>query len=166
MKAILEHWRQIFRFSLLACCLLFFVPQYVESSTVPVLIRDAVFLVSKVNRQERKQLRRGTIFHVGGGYYRTAAHVVENSLGEYEGKGFDEWAFFPADEFGSRATSVAAWERWRSSAWTHGGVGRTSRASTPTTRRFCARRTTLPESRRQPPLDQQSVSAYLCGGSR
>jgi hypothetical protein len=68
----------------------------------PSSIRDAVALVARRNPQTGDHVPIGTAYHVGGGSFRTAAHVATATLPRrYEGRGFDELGLFQADEFGN-----------------------------------------------------------------
>lgn len=68
----------------------------------PSSIRDAVALVAWHNPQTGAHVPIGTAFHVGGGAFRTAAHVATAALPRrYEGGGFDELGLCGADEFGN-----------------------------------------------------------------
>jgi hypothetical protein len=70
----------------------------------PSSIRNAVVLVARRNPQTDERVPIGTAFHVGGGVFRTAAHVATATLPRrYEGRGFDELGLYQADEFGNPA---------------------------------------------------------------
>lgn len=77
----------------------------------PVVIRNTVVLVAKRNPKNDLYESVGTAFHVGGGWFRTAAHVVRAQLPKrYEGKGYDEWALYQSDEFGNPGRFLSAFE--------------------------------------------------------
>ncbi len=73
--------------------------------------QQAVVLVAKRNPERRDYVAWGTAFHAGDGWFRTAAHVVETPLPRrYEGKGYDEWAVYQADEFGNPGRWIGRFE--------------------------------------------------------
>jgi len=89
-------------------------------AALPAGIQQTVMLVVKRNPESGSYVSIGTAFHVGGGWLRTAAHVVETPLPKrYEGKGFDEWAVYLADEFGNPHSLLGRFEvscvdrRWK-----------------------------------------------------
>jgi hypothetical protein len=68
----------------------------------PSSIRDAVALVAWHNPETDEYVPIGTAFHIGGGSFRTAAHVATAALPRrYEGRGFDQLGLFQANEFGT-----------------------------------------------------------------
>src|SRR3990172_5510483 len=68
----------------------------------PSLILHSVVLVGRRNPQTDEYVAIGTAFPVGGGLFRTAAHVATATLPRrYEGRGFDEMGLYQADEFGN-----------------------------------------------------------------
>lgn len=70
----------------------------------PTAIHQSIVLVAKRNPQTSAYVPIGTAFHVGDGLFRTAAHVATATLPRrYEGRGFDEWVLYQADEFGNPA---------------------------------------------------------------
>ena len=70
----------------------------------PSSILHSVVLVGRRNPQTGEYVAIGTAFHVGGGLFRTAAHVATATLPRrYEGRGFDETGLYQADEFGNPA---------------------------------------------------------------
>lgn len=77
----------------------------------PAVIRNAVVLIAKRNPGNDLYISVGTAFHVGGGWFRTAAHVVRAQMPKrYEGKGYDEWALYQSDEFGNPGRYFSAFE--------------------------------------------------------
>lgn len=81
------------------------------ASAPPARIRNAVVLVVKRDPEEGKYVPIGTAFHIGGGWFRTAAHVVRSKLPKrYEGKGYNEWALHRSDEFGNPGRYLGAFE--------------------------------------------------------
>jgi len=86
----------------------------------PSSIRTAVVLVAKRNPATGDYVPIGTAFHVGEGWFRTAAHVVTATLPRrFEGKGLDQWSLFDADEFGNPRRFVGPFDiacvdaRWK-----------------------------------------------------
>jgi hypothetical protein len=68
----------------------------------PPAVRAAVLLVVLRNPGSGEAEPIGTAFHIGGGWYRSAAHVVTAKLPRrFEGKGLDQWTLVEADEFGN-----------------------------------------------------------------
>ena len=68
----------------------------------PASIRTAVVLVAKRNPESGDYVPIGTAFHIGDGWFRSAAHVVTATLPRrFEGKGLEQWSLFDADEFGN-----------------------------------------------------------------
>jgi hypothetical protein len=86
----------------------------------PPSIRAAVLLVVLRNPGTGEYQPIGTAFHIGGGWYRSAAHVVTARLPRrFEGKGFEQWSLVDADEFGNPGRVVGPFEtvcvdaRWK-----------------------------------------------------
>jgi hypothetical protein len=86
----------------------------------PPAIRSAVLLVVLRNPESGEYVPIGTAFHVGGGWFRSAAHVVTTKLPRrFEGKGLDQWTLVDADEFGNPQRAVGPFEilcvdtRWK-----------------------------------------------------
>lgn len=86
----------------------------------PPSIRAAVRLVVLRNPSSGEAVPIGTAFHIGGGWYRSAAHVVTTKLPRrYEGRGLDQWSLVDADEFGNPQRVVGPFEiacvdaRWK-----------------------------------------------------
>jgi V8-like Glu-specific endopeptidase len=68
----------------------------------PPAIRTAVLLVAKRNPTSGESVPIGTAFHIGDGWYRSAAHVVTATLPRrFEGKGLDQWSLIDSDESGN-----------------------------------------------------------------
>lgn len=102
----LRWWR-----SLVAAAVMMAITAASVQATPPAAIQQAVVLVAKRNPETRQYLPIGTAFHIGDGWFRTAAHVATATLPRrYEGKGFDEWAIFSADEFGNPARWIGRFE--------------------------------------------------------
>jgi len=87
----------------------------------PPSIRTAVRLVVKRNPVSGESVPIGTAFHIGGGWYRSAAHVVTATLPRrFEGKGLDQWSLIDSDEYGNPRNFVGPFEivcvddRWKS----------------------------------------------------
>ncbi len=107
------------RLLILGTCMLLGLP-IAFAAAPPQQVLQSVVLVSLGSPRERKYIERGTAFHVGGGWFRTAAHVVKTPLpDEYQGKGYDEWELSLANEFGNptfapigRAEVVCVDKRW------------------------------------------------------
>jgi hypothetical protein len=79
-----------------------------------------VLLVVLRNPSSGEFVPIGTAFHIGGGWYRSAAHVVTTKLPRrYEGKGLEQWSLVDADEFGNPQLVVGPFEivcvdaRWK-----------------------------------------------------
>jgi hypothetical protein len=94
-------------------------PQQTSAAIAPAM-RNAILLVARRNPLEDKFVPVGTAFHVGNGWFRTAAHVASSQLPyRYKGRGFDEWALYQADEFGNPGRRVAGFDvkcvdpRWK-----------------------------------------------------
>lgn len=94
----------------------------VAHAAPPSRILQAVALAVRLNPQTGRYLAVGTAFHVGGGLFRTAGHVAQSRVPpEEEGKGYEQWALFLADEFGSprhllgHAEVACADRRWAES---------------------------------------------------
>jgi hypothetical protein len=86
----------------------------------PLSIRAAVLLVVLRNPSSGEFVPIGTAFHIGGGWFRSAAHVVTSKLPRrFEGKGFEQWALVDSDEFGNPQRVVGPLEsvcvdtRWK-----------------------------------------------------
>src|SRR3989304_8497274 len=86
----------------------------------PASIRTAVVLVAKRNPESGAYVPIGTAFHIGDGWFRSAAHVVTATLPRrFEGKGLEQWSLFDADEFGNPRRFVGPFEvvcvdaRWK-----------------------------------------------------
>ncbi len=86
----------------------------------PASIRTAVVLVVKRNPETQERVAIGTAFHIGDGWFRTAAHVVTITLPRrFEGKKLDQWGLFEADEFGNPRRFIGPFEvtcvdsRWK-----------------------------------------------------
>lgn len=74
-----------------------------QAAAPPSHVQQTVVLVARRNPQGQR-LPVGTAFHIGGGLFRTAAHVALSQIPpEEEGKGYDDWALYRADEFGNPA---------------------------------------------------------------
>jgi hypothetical protein len=85
-------------------------PQPVASAP-PALIRNAVVLVARRNPANDRYVSVGTAFHIGGGWFRTAAHVIRAPMPKrFEGRGFDEWALYQSDEYGNPGAYLNAFE--------------------------------------------------------
>jgi len=94
----------------LFCAFLILTLRPAPASAAPAaVIRNAVVLIAKRNPGNDQHISVGTAFHVGGGWFRTAAHVVRAQMPKrYEGKGFDEWALYQSDEFGNPERYLSA----------------------------------------------------------
>ncbi len=86
----------------------------------PPSIRAAVRLVVLRNPASGEAQPIGTAFHIGGGWFRSAAHVVTATLPRrFEGKGLEQWALIEADEFGNPSQVAGPFEtvcvdpRWK-----------------------------------------------------
>jgi hypothetical protein len=86
----------------------------------PPSIRTAVRLVVKRNPVSGESVPIGTAFHIGEGWYRSAAHVVTATLPRrFEGKGLDQWSLIDSDEYGNPRNFVGLFDiicvdaRWR-----------------------------------------------------
>lgn len=92
-----------------------------QAAAPPSYVQQTVVLVARRNPQGLR-LPVGTAFHVGGGLFRTAAHVALSHVPpEQEGKGYEDWALYRADEFGNpadilgRTAIVCSDQRWSAS---------------------------------------------------
>lgn len=90
------------------------------SAAIAPALRNAIVLVARRNPAENKFVAVGTAFHIGDGWFRTAAHVAANPLPyRYKGRGYDEWALYRADEFGNPGELLSGFEvrcvdpRWK-----------------------------------------------------
>lgn len=86
----------------------------------PLSIRTAVRLVVKRNPTSGESMPIGTAFHVGDGWYRSAAHVVTATLPRrFEGKGLEQWSLVDSDESGNPRNFVGPFDiicvdaRWK-----------------------------------------------------
>ena len=108
--------------SLLLAGILLIAPVASLQAAPPASIRTAVVLVAKRNPESGDYVPIGTAFHIGEGWFRSAAHVVTATLPRrFEGKGLDQWSLFDADEFGNPRRFVGPFEvlcvdtRWKRS---------------------------------------------------
>jgi len=86
----------------------------------PPSIRAAVLLVVKRNPTSGESMPIGTAFHIGDGWYRSAAHVVTATLPrKFEGKGLEQWSLVDSDEAGNPRSFVGPFDincidiRWK-----------------------------------------------------
>lgn len=86
----------------------------------PPSIRTAVLLVVKRNPASGEWMPIGTAFHIGDGWYRSAAHVVTATLPRrFESKGFEQWSLVDSDEAGNPRNFVGPFDiicvdaRWK-----------------------------------------------------
>jgi hypothetical protein len=76
-------------------------PAVSPAAAPPPSIRSAVVLVAKRNPESGEALPVGTAFHIGEGWFRSAAHVVTFTVPRrYEAKKLEQWSLFEADEAG------------------------------------------------------------------
>jgi len=106
--------------SFVLAAILLITPATSWAAPPPSSIRNAVVLVAKRNLQSGEYVPIGTAFHIGEGWFRSAAHVVTATLPRrFEGKGLEQWSLIDADEFGNPRRFVGPFEvacvdaRWK-----------------------------------------------------